>query len=62
MPKGKTNTARVIITAEEYLALTEHGRVFPFERITRGNLEKFKDGNDFLKDYPDSKLMVLSVL
>lgn len=61
MPKGKTNTTRVVITADEYNELEDNGRVFPFERITRGNLEKFSNGNDYLKNHPSSKLLVLSV-
>lgn len=62
MPKGKTNTTRVVITESEFDALKKADRVFPFERITRGNLEKFLNNDEFLKDYPSSKLLVLSVL
>ena len=62
MPKGKTDTIRVIITTDEFAELEKDGRVFNHQRITRGNLEKFKDGHLGLSRVPNNKLMILCVL
>lgn len=60
MSKGKTATTRVILTKEEYNELVLADRVFPFDRITIGNIERFKLKHEDLRSIPNVDLVILS--
>lgn len=61
MSKGKTATTRVVLTRAEYNQLALADRVFPFDRITQGTIERFKLKHEDLRTIPNGDLIILSV-
>lgn len=61
MSKGQTAITRVVLTREEYNQLAFAGRIFNYDRITLGNIERFKLKHEDLRTIPNVDLVILSV-
>jgi hypothetical protein len=62
MSKGKTIATRVVLTKEEYNQLVLAERIFPFDRITIGNIDRFKLKHEDLRTMPNADLIILSTV
>ncbi len=61
MSKGKTAKTRVVLTKDEYNQLVLAERVFPYDRITIGTIDRFKFKHEDLRTMPNTDLVILSV-
>lgn len=62
MPKGVTQTERVILSRRELGILREAGRFYNRPRITDNNLSAFRLAHEDLRDVAVADLIVLEVV
>jgi hypothetical protein len=62
MSKGKTVATRVVLTKEEFNTLVLGERIFPFSRITDGNVDRFKLKHEDLRTIPNVDLVILTTV
>jgi hypothetical protein len=62
MPKGVTNTERVILTRRELNMLRDAGRFFDKPRVTLNNLSAFRLAHEDLRDIEVRDLAVLELV
>lgn len=60
MPKGKTEITRVVLTKNEFNELVLAERIYPFDRVTLNNLDRFKMKHEDLRTIPNVDLVILS--